>query len=430
VVAGAVLLFSPHVSALNPLLSITQYAHTAWTNREGFSKGAIFCITQTADGFIWLGTEFGLLRFDGVRTVPWQAPSDPRLPSNRVTSLLAARDGTLWIGTLKGLGSWKDGKLKLYPELSGLLVQALREDHQGTIWAGGFAFTPPGKLCAIHNDSIYCYGEDGALENGVMGLHEDSKQRLWAGGLNGLWLWQPGPSRFYSLGGEADVIQEPNGIQHFAEENDGTLLIPLKGRVARFVDGTFKAAYPYPQSARQSHAENMLRDRDGGLWVGTLGRGLVHVRQRGTDSFSQSDGLSGDLVSALFEDREGSVWVGTNKGLDRFRAYAVTTFAEREGVSVGAQHAVAARDGSLWWLNADRQVSRWDRGPRGDGRVREARIVGLPKHDQAFLFEDNDGRMWIAATGGVGYLHGDRFVPTDAPGGLVYATAGDVKGNP
>src|SRR5262245_43781359 len=117
VVGCAVLACCPCASALNPELNITQYAHTAWTNREGFLKGASYSITQTADGFIWLGTEFGLFRFDGVRTVPWQPSSNQRLPSNKVTALLAARDGTLWIGTLKGLASWKDGKLGIYPDL-------------------------------------------------------------------------------------------------------------------------------------------------------------------------------------------------------------------------------------------------------------------------------------------------------------------------
>src|SRR5712664_194179 len=89
--------------ALNPALDVSQYAHTAWKIRDGFAKGTITSIAQTPDGYLWLGTEFGLLRFDGVRSVPWQPPSDQLLPSNDISSLLAARDGTLWIGTGRGL---------------------------------------------------------------------------------------------------------------------------------------------------------------------------------------------------------------------------------------------------------------------------------------------------------------------------------------
>ena len=91
-------------SALNPSLDINQYAHTAWTVRDGFFKGVITSIAQTPDGYLWLGTEFGLLRFDGVRSVPWQPPAGEHLPGSNIRSLLAARDGRLWIGTDQGPG--------------------------------------------------------------------------------------------------------------------------------------------------------------------------------------------------------------------------------------------------------------------------------------------------------------------------------------
>src|SRR5580704_161339 len=106
------------VFALDPSLDINQYAHTAWTVREGFFKGAIFSIAQTHNGYLWLGTEFGLLRFDGVRSVPWEPPAGKHLPSGLIRSLLVARDGRLWIGTQEGLASWKDGTLAQYPELA------------------------------------------------------------------------------------------------------------------------------------------------------------------------------------------------------------------------------------------------------------------------------------------------------------------------
>ena len=88
---------------LNPSLDVSQYAHTAWKVSDGFTQGAILAIAQTPDGYLWLGTEFGLYRFDGVRVVPWQAHAGQDLPSRIVHCLLAARDGTLWIGTTKAL---------------------------------------------------------------------------------------------------------------------------------------------------------------------------------------------------------------------------------------------------------------------------------------------------------------------------------------
>src|ERR1051325_6566786 len=153
------LLVCPGALALNPALDISQYAHTSWKNRDGFTKGFISDIAQTSDGYLWLGTEFGLLRFDGVRKVPWVA-ADENLPSSTVTRLIASRDGTLWIGTGKGLASWKSGKLTRYFELAGSFVSNLLEDHEGSIWAGT-TMLPNGKLCQIQNGAVRCWSRMG-----------------------------------------------------------------------------------------------------------------------------------------------------------------------------------------------------------------------------------------------------------------------------
>src|SRR5215469_1340141 len=97
VLAGMLLAAHPLVFALDPTLDVNQYAHTVWKVREGFTKGEITSIAQTPDGYLWMGTTFGLLRFDGVRSIPWQPPADQSLPSNWIFCLLSTRDGTLWI---------------------------------------------------------------------------------------------------------------------------------------------------------------------------------------------------------------------------------------------------------------------------------------------------------------------------------------------
>ena len=104
--------------ALDPSLDVSQYAHTPWKITEGFAKGTIHVVGQTPDGYLWLATESGLLRFDGARTVEWQPLAGEHLPSRDIRSLIAAHDGTLWIGTAKGLVSWKAGKLIHYRSLT------------------------------------------------------------------------------------------------------------------------------------------------------------------------------------------------------------------------------------------------------------------------------------------------------------------------
>src|ERR1700676_1527422 len=159
---------------LNPAPDVSQYAHTAWKIRDGFAKGSILSIAQTPDGYLWLGTAFGLSRFDGVRIVPLQPPPDQHLPSTIIRSLVAARDGTLWIGTSNGLASWKNGKLTQYAELAGLVIFALIEDDEGSIWVGANG-SPDGKLCEIRNGGVRCHPEMVGVSHGVFGMHEDGK---------------------------------------------------------------------------------------------------------------------------------------------------------------------------------------------------------------------------------------------------------------
>src|SRR5262249_9726443 len=149
--------------------------------------------------------------------------------------------------------------------------------------------------------------------------------------------WKPGPPKFYPIPGEGD------NIQSFAESDDGTLLITTRSGIRRFVNGKTE---PYA-SGHALRQYRLLRDRDGGLWIGTGDRGIAHVHQGRTDVLAQADGLSNNAVYSLFEDREGNIWVGTDGGLDRFRDLVIATFTQRQGLSetfVGS--VVAAGDGS------------------------------------------------------------------------------------
>jgi signal transduction histidine kinase/ligand-binding sensor domain-containing protein len=465
VALGILLACCPWACAIDPSLDINQYAHTAWKIREGFSKGRVTSFAQTPDGYLWLGTEFGLLRFDGVRNVPWNPPAGEQLPSSYIRSLVAAHDGRLWIGTYKGLASWKDGKLTVYRELVGQTVDVLVEDHEGTVWAGGYA-GPIGRLCAIESGSAQCYGDDGRFGLWVASLYEDSRGNLWAGAQTGLWRWKPGPPKLYPM--PYSLIGTSS--QTMNESDDGALLIATEGGIRKLVDGKAET-YSLPGIVPQRFKPlRMLRDRSGGLWIGTTDRGLLHVHQGRTDVFSQSDGLSGDYINKFFEDREGSVWVATVNGLDRFRDFAVPTISVRQGLSTAIVWSVlGAGDGSVW-LGTPDGLNRWNNGQitvyrkrgaqRGSGGAKQARELnvhevadsGLPDDGVESLFEDEAGRIWAFTERGTAYFENGRFVPVTtnpaqtgngrprqrhvtaalalvAPTGQLHSITGDSSGN-
>jgi signal transduction histidine kinase/ligand-binding sensor domain-containing protein len=405
----------PCASALNPSLDINQYAHKAWTVREGFFKGAISSIAQTPDGYLWLGTEFGLLRFDGLRSVPWQPPSSEHLPGGSIQSLLAARDGRLWIGTTEGLASWKDGKLIHYPELAGL-VRPLLEDREGTVWAGGFGAST-GRLCAIRNGSTHCYGDDGRFGREVTSLYEDSRGYLWAGAPTGIWRWKPGPPQLSPV---------PDGARSLGEGDDGALLIIQRDSIRQLVHGR---AEPYRLSGveRPLRPLRVLRDRNGGVWIGTADQGILHVHQGRIDRFARSDGLSRDFVQSLFEDREGNMWVATSDGLDRFHDVAIPTISVRQGLSKAFVSSVlAARDGGVWLGTRD-GLTRWN---NGHVSIYRNQSRGLPDDSVESIFEDYRGRIWVSTDRGVASFENGRFTPVrDVPPGHVHAIVGDGVGN-
>lgn len=419
VLALLLLACSPGAVALDPSLDANQYGHRVWRIREGFSKSTINAITQTSDGYIWLGTEFGLSRFDGVRNVLWLPPGNQPLPSNFILSLLAARDGTLWIGTAKGLASWKDGKLTQYAELAGRFIFALLEDHEGSVWVSGVAVTA-GRLCAIRHSGIQCYGDDGRFGRGVVSLYEDSKGNLWAGVATGLWRWRPGPPKFFPLAGE------PDGIQALDEDPDGTLIIGWKGGLKRLLNEKVQD-YLLSGFAQHFHARRIIRDHDGGLWIGTYNHGLVHVHEGRTDVFRQSDGLSGDSVNAILEDGEGNIWVVTLNGLDCFREFIVPTFSITQGLSNPAVASVLAdRNGDVWFGTFG-GLDKWHNGHIATYDKLKGELGG---HVPNSLFQDSYGRIWASTESGFGYLENDRWNAISAvPGGPVLSIAQDHPGS-
>jgi ligand-binding sensor domain-containing protein len=354
-------------------------------------QGVVLALAQTSDGNLWVGTEFGLLRFDGVRFLPWAAPPGPRIASEYIYALAAAPDGSLWIGTREGLSHWDGGSLRQYQTSKGPAgpgVAAILVDRRGTVWVGTAGYRS-GGLCRVEANLLHCYGAGDGLPNfGVLSLLEDRSGYLWVGGL-GLCRWKPGAPHVYPL-------KEALEIYSIVEDRDGEILVS-RSRVEHLVNGRL-VPYRLLDSNQRIQPGVLLSDRNGGLWIGTQGQGLLHMYEGRVDRFTRADGLSSDIVRSLFEDREGNVWVATDAGLDRFRDLPVTTISEREGLSHQSVGSVfASKDGGMWVGTAG-----------GLNRVRDGKITiydrrdGLPSDSIMAIFEEQTGRLWVHSLAGFG----------------------------
>jgi len=412
------LFWCPHIFALDPSVDVSQYAHTTWTYRDGFVQGAVNAITQTPDGYLWLATQSGVVRFDGVRTVPLPLSPGQQLPSTTIGALLTARDGTLWIGTLDGLTSWKNGQLTDHPALARHTVVALLQDRTGTIWAGGTGGAT-GIVCAIRDGSTKCYGDDGSFGTIVASLYEDSDGSLWVGAATGLWRWRPGPPTRYlatpiSRGGK------------MAQGDHGLGVIVALGTVRQIIGRTL-TDYPLHRVPLPLTAATVLRDRNGGLWIGTTAHGLVHSYGGKTSIFTHKDGLSSDQVYGVFEGHEGSIWVATSEGLDQFRDLPVTSLSVKQGLSGATANSVlAASDGSIWIGTTD-GLYRWRDGRMTIYQKRTNPV--LPDDDIESLFEDERGRIWVSSFSGLAMFENGKFTAVPSvPAGAKNAITGDNHG--
>jgi signal transduction histidine kinase/ligand-binding sensor domain-containing protein len=395
--------------AHDPVLRTSQYAHTSWRLQDGVFNGIPTAIVQTADGYLWIGTTSGLVRFDGVRFVPWTPPPEGSALSKGVYALGASRDGSLWIGA-SDMMRWKDGKLSSYPNLDAR-INAILDDPAGGVWATRSRFQDgQGPLCHFSDEAVKCFGpRDGISIPYAGALSRDSSGNLWLGGSGGFARGKPGSFETF-VPPALKPLEQLGGVGAFAEGSNGSMLIgmvqsgPNMG-LQQFKEGHWSSFTSDGLDGETIQVSNMLTDRAGTVWIGTVSQGLCVVRDRRSDYYRSSDGLSGNVIRAIYEDRENNIWVVTSGGLDRFRIPKVLTFSSREGMSSDyAGSVLAATDGNVWVGNHD----ALDEIHEGSvSSIREAQ--GLPGRRVTVLLEDHLGRLWVGADNTLSVREGGKF---------------------
>jgi len=420
-------------SALNPHWSLGEYAHEAWTQSDGTVPARPFAIAQGKDGFIWIGTGNGLLRFDGVRFLSWPAGNGEALPSRQIFSLLGARDGSLWVGTERGLSHFEHGRVTNLLEADEADVVRISEDGHGALWLWHSGSRAQQPLCRVENNTPTCFGPEAGIQpqNTFAVLATDSGT-IWMGTSTALLEWQPGKLETYPLPGlEANANTE--GVVALAPESNGTLLVGIDRSgpglgLERLQNGALTPVVAPGFDGSTLHVLSLLVDRDQALWVGTSDNGILRLFEGRVEHFSTAEGLSGVSVRRLFQDAEGTVWAVTEKGIDHFRDRPVVSIARRtDFYSTEVDSVLTARDGSLW-------VGGWQTLyvlPQGASTFVPA--AGTLKEKQVTtLFEDNTGRMWVGIGDTLNTFKDGQFDPVhmDDGGrtGLIVSMTQDRQG--
>ncbi len=342
---------------------ITDVTITAWNEKDGLPAALIGALAQDREGYLWVGTRLGLLRFDGAHFTKWQPSGNGPLPGDWVRSLFASRDGAIWVGFDGGVVARIDGanlaSFTLGTSAARGSVLTLAQDSAGVIWAGG-----ENGLHAYDGSRWVDWGpERGVPESTVYSAFGDRTGVVYVAAGRGIYARQPGRDTFEQLASFGDTFGS------FAESPDGRVW---------FTDPT-AGFRPLSESRpdevpRQGRGVRLVVDRKGNLWIGTGGQGLWRARAPlgpGTvlERATSLTGLLGDGIYALLEDRDGNIWAGTTEGLNR-----LTPRTFEQVIDLGLVRGVASgREGRVWIRTIDR-VYAYD---SGSGRPRvEFRIPG------------------------------------------------------
>ena len=419
---------------VDPGRLISQYGHTSWKIKDGAFSGSPIVITQTTDGYLWIGTNVGLVRFDGVRFTSWNPPAGSRLLDSRIFSLLGTHDGSLWIGTGFSISRWKDGVLTNYPELSGR-IESIVEGDDGTVWLVRTQATDTtGPLCRVQNEGFQCYGaSDGILFASAIQLSKGGSGELWVGGYSELCRWKAGACTSYFAKGPRHP-ETFASLRRIATGTDGSVWAVNDDhhpalQLERFEHGSWTRRTFSEIPAKNSDVTALFIDRNQVLWLGTSNHGVFRIRGNDVDHFGNADGLSSDAVGRFFQDVEGTVWVVTSQGIDNFRDLKVASYSVREGLSADAASTVLASPDGTVWIGNYRALDFLR-----DGKVNAIRAAhGLPGLNVTTMFEDHAGRLWLGLDTGLWVNDKGTFrAIRHADGtslGVIFALTEDVQHN-
>jgi signal transduction histidine kinase/ligand-binding sensor domain-containing protein len=372
-----------------------EYRFDMWDAEAGLPQNSVQAILQTSDGYLWLATADGLVRYDGVRFTVFNKGNSPGLRSNRLTTLYEARDGALWAGSEDGrVTRYGGGAFTSYAAADGLPgghIVALREDREGRL----VVFAGAGVARALGA------GEAGGFVavEGIPAARAHSLERGNSIGRASFYddrgdLWRFAGGAFEKIPGSL-LLPPGDTLADIFEDQDATLWLLTKGaRLLRLRVGASAAEAVAAERLPRETVRAVHADRAGNLWLGT-DAGLYRLRDGRLDSFVGAEATAPTRVNSLYEDDEGNLWVGSyTQGLHRLRRQAATSLTERDGLALGNVYPLLeGRSGKVW-------IGTWGRGVDSyrDGKFTHYPLTGhLPGGIISALGETRDGALWIGS---------------------------------
>ncbi len=378
-----------------------EYLITAWTTEQGLPHSTIHSIRQTRDGYLWMATLDGLVRYDGVRFTVFDKSNTPGFTTNRLTFLFEDQDGTLWIGTEDaGLMRYANGIFSSLTTKDGLPhnhVLNIQSDN-----ADGLQITVPGAFVFWRQNRLI--HDPDKLVQRLTKRYFAPSGAMWTADQTGLRCVKDGVTTNYPLLIDPDT----NHVAVFYEDRQGALWFgvatPALFKIKDGVVTRYAAPDSLPAGVRW---RKFCEDRQGNLWIGTLGGGLLRFHNGQFTGYTQQDGLSDNKIQDFMIDREGNLWAGTNTGgLNRLTRRFLTEVSTANGLANNNVYPILQDHAGAVWMGADSHLSRYAEGKLDNFDLKDERGIGI--HAQA-LFEDSTGRFWVGQYAGVGWIANNRY---------------------
>jgi len=450
------------VFALDPNHALSEYGHQVWLSENGLPQNTVQAVSQTPDGYLWIGTQEGLARFDGVRFEIFDKQNTSQLQSNDIRALFTDGSGVLWISTSSGLISWFGGHFEKFgtnEAWAGDYLGPINEDRSGVLFVttrglvgcqgGKCGFEQMGDVAASSIKGLIARADGSLLlvtsaglklwKNGVLtewnvegldlanvtAMAEDKDGTLWLSTSEGVAEVREGKATLYS-------VREglPSGrVTCLHADRQGAVWIGTSNGLARLRNGQMETLTT-ANGLSSNLVLSIFEDREGSVWVGTEAGGLNLLKNRKFTTLTSKDGLASDLVKSIYQERQGGIWVGTNgAGLTRLKDGKTSTFTTRDGLASDVVLSLAGDDTGALWIGTPDGLNLFK-----DGKFRTLTVAdGLSNDLVRSVYVDKHGDLWVGTRAGLNRFRDNQFTTYTTREGLANDFIGalfeDSKGN-